>query len=77
MAPIESSRSEPGTHTAKEIGTLHLQVDHLAGLGHHEHHLPIQQVVKKSDIRMSGECYSFIAVELFASSDVVGPSSFL
>ena len=74
MASIESSRSEPGAYTATEIGPLHLQVDQLVGLHHHEHHLPVQQgfqVVKKSEVPMSGVGYSLVAVELFASSDVV------
>ena len=74
MASIESSRSEPGAYTATEIGPLHLQGDHLVGLCQHEHHLPLQQgfqVVKKSEVPMSGVGYSFVAVELFASSDVV------
>ena len=74
MASIESSRSEPGAYTATEIGPFHLQGDQLVGLGHHEYHLPVQQgfqVVKKREVPMSGVGYSFVAVELFASSDVV------
>ena len=74
MASIVSSRSDPGEYTATEIGPLHLQGDQLVHLGHHEHHLPVQQglqVVKKGEVPMSGVGYSLVAVELFGSSDVV------